>query len=429
MKPISAIDIIRSSGFDLASLRKGQRGLPADSVRSIVDDVKKRGDIAVMKYGKMFDGVDISSLRVPEDEIKKAYDSADKNFIESLKCAMKNIEKFQEALIRKDTSVEISEGIRLSSLIRPIENIGAYVPGGTASYVSTVYMIGIPAQIAGCRRRILCTPPGKDGKINPNILIAADMAGFNEIYKIGGAQAIAAMAYGTASLKKVDKIFGPGNIYVNAAKMLVQNDVAIDMVAGPSEVLIIADSSSNAKFIASDMISQAEHDIMSSAVLLTDSENTAKAVRNEIDQQLKDLARKDIAIQSLCKNSKIIVTESTDECIALANEFAPEHLEIMTKDRESVLKNITNAGSVFIGSYSSVVLGDYASGTNHVLPTMGFAKSMSGLSVDDFVRRMEVSEISKDSISSIGKTVMNLAELEGLSGHSRTIRFRMEELR
>lgn len=428
---MNAIDIVRSSGFDLSSLRKGQRDLPTDSVRSIVDDVRIRGDIAVIEYEKKFDRVELSTLCVSEDEIKNAYNTAaaDKSLIESLQSAMQNIAKFQRTLLIKDTCVEISEGMRLSSLIRPIENIGAYVPGGTASYISTVYMIGIPAKIAGCRRRVLCTPPQKDGTINPSVLVAADMAGFSEIYKIGGSQAIAAMAYGTVSLKRVDKIFGPGNIYVNAAKMLVQNDVAIDMVAGPSEVMIIADSSGNAKFIASDMISQAEHDVMSSAVLLTDSESTAKAVRTEIDQQLKSLARKDIAKQSLSRNSKIIVTESIAECIALANEFAPEHLEIMTKDNKSVLKNITNAGSVFIGSYSSVVLGDYASGTNHVLPTQGFAKSMSGLSVDDFVRRMEVSEISKDAVSCIGKTVMNLAELEGLRGHSRAIRFRMEELR
>lgn len=431
MMTINAIEIVRSSGFDIKSLRKERRVFPLDSVLGIVEDVRIRGDKALLEYTKKFDRVALepSSIRVTGKEISDAYGCVEKELLVCLSDAMQNIEKFQRSLKGKDTSIDVSRGIRLSSIIKPVENIGAYVPGGTASYVSTVYMIGIPAKIAGCTRRVLCTPPQKDGSINPAVLVAADMSGFSEIYKVGGAQAIAAMAYGTESVKLVDKIFGPGNIYVNAAKMIVQSDVAIDMVAGPSELMVIADSSGNAKFIASDMISQSEHDALSSSVLVTDSENIAILVQEEITHQLKDLDRKDIAIQSLSQNSKIIVAESIAECIALANEFAPEHLEIMTKDDGSVLKNIKNAGSVFVGSYSSVVLGDYASGTNHVLPTMGFAKSMSGLSIDDFVRRMEVSEISKGGISQIGKTVIKLAELEGLGGHSRAVRFRMEELR
>ncbi|MFH1432800.1 MAG: histidinol dehydrogenase [archaeon] len=424
---MTTIPILKSTKFDCKRLRPDMDDA-LNAARLIIDDVKMRGDEALTEYTKRFDGVYINELKVSEEEIREAYFVADEAFVASIRKAMDNVEKFQKVLLKEDVFADISDGIRLRSLVRPIDNIGAYVPGGTASYVSTAYMIGIPATIAGCRRRIVFTPPNKYGKINPYLIVACDMAGFSEIYKAGGAQAIAAMAYGTESAGKVEKIFGPGNVFVNAAKMIVRDDVAVDMVAGPSEVMIIADESCNPAFVAADMLSQAEHDALSTALLLTDSRDVADAVKKEIDSQLNELLRKDIARKALKDYGKIVVCESIDECIDIANEFAPEHLEIATKDAEDALSKIRNAGSVFLGNLSSVVMGDYATGTNHVLPTMGFAKSMSGLSVDDFVRRMEVSSIGTEGLADIGQTIVSLSELEGLFGHANAVKLRMDKM-
>lgn len=423
---MTIIDIVESRDFDARSLRVKMSDNTIDSVRRIVDDVKNKGDEAVFEYCKKFDGIEPASLRVKRAEIEEAYEKVDDGFVQTVLDAIKNIEKFQRALIGKDVSVSICDGVKLRSLIRPIENIGVYVPGGTACYVSTVYMIGIPARIAGCRRRILCTPSGNDGKANPYILIAANLSGFTEIYNIGGAQAIAAMAYGTESILKVDKIFGPGNVFVNKAKMIVRDDVDIDMVAGPSEIMIIADESCDARFVAADMISQAEHDTLCCAVLLTCSNDVAINVKNEIAAQIMQLERKNIAMTALSSYGKIVVCDGVDECISIVNDFAPEHLEIVTADNEAVLSRIVNAGSVFLGRYSAGALGDYSLGTNHVLPTMGFAKSMSGLNVADFVRRMEVSDVTSDGALRIGRTAAYLAEIEGLLGHAKALNLRME---
>ena len=424
---MSVISVVESAQFDWDMRRPGKMDDASKVVRTIIDNVKMRGDEALLEYTERFDGVCLKSIRVTKDEIREAYSMVDEEFVASLKKAMNNVEKFQKALMKEDVIVDISRGIRLRSLVRPIENIGAYVPGGDATYVSTAYMVGIPARIAGCRRKIVCTPPGKDGNINPNLLVACDMAGFNEIYKAGGAQGIAAMAYGTRTIGKVDKIFGPGNVFVNACKMAVRGDVAIDMVAGPSDVMIIADETCNPRFVASDMLSQVEHGAFSSAILLTDSYDVANEVKIEIELQVKKLERKDVAKKALSDYGRIVVCVSIDECIDIANEFGPEHLEIVTRDCESVLCKVRNAGAVFPGNFSSVVMGDYACGTNHVLPTMGFAKSMSGLSVDDFVRRMEVCDIVREGVLDIGKTVLCLSEVEGLSGHTEAVRVRMEE--
>ncbi len=424
---MSVISIIESAAFDFGRRRLCNMDEASKVVRTIIDDVKTRGDEALLEYTERFDGACLKRIRVTKDEIRAAYGVVDEGFADCLKKAMNNVEKFQKALMKEDVVLDISGGIRVRSLVRPIESIGAYVPGGSAVYVSTAYMIGIPARIAGCSRRVVCTPPDKSGNINPYLLVACDMAGFNEIYKVGGAQAIAAMAYGTQTIGKVDKIFGPGNVFVNAGKMAVCDDVSVDMVAGPSEVMIIADETCDPRFAASDMLSQAEHDVFSSAILLTDSYEVADEVKREIEFQIKKLWRKGIAEKSLNDYGRIVVCVSIGECIEIANEFAPEHLEIMCGDCEGVLCRIRNAGAVFCGNFSSVVMGDYACGTNHVLATMGFAKSVSGLSVDDFVRRMEVCDVTREGVFDISDAVLRLSEVEGLSGHTEAVRVRMED--
>lgn len=424
---MSVISVVESAEFDWGRRRPRKMDDASKVIRTIIDNVKMMGDEALFEYTERFDGVCLKRIMVTKDEIREAYGMVDEGFAASLKKAMNNVEKFQKALMRNDVVVDISRGIKLRSLVRPIENIGAYVPGGDAVYVSTAYMTGIPARIAGCQRRVACTPPDKDGNINPNLLVACDMAGFNEIYKAGGAQGIAAMAYGTQTIGKVDKIFGPGNVFVNACKMAVRDDVSVDMVAGPTEVMIIADETCDPRFVASDMLSQAEHGAFSSAILLTDSYDVANDVKDEVELQIKEFGRKDAAKKALSDNGKIVVCDTIDECIDIANVFAPEHLEIVTRDSESVLCRIRNAGAVFCGNFSSVVMGDYAAGTNHVLPTMGFAKSMSGLSVDDFVHRMEVCDVTYEGVLDIGKTVLCLSEVEGLFGHTEAVKIRMEE--
>ncbi|MEM1593538.1 MAG: histidinol dehydrogenase [Archaeoglobaceae archaeon] len=378
-----------------------------EKVKPIVEDVKKNGDKAVIKYEKMFDGVELKRLKVRKKEIENAYEEVDEEVIDALEVAKENIERFH-MLTSVEREIKIQfEDCFMGKIYVPIERVGAYVPGGRASYPSTALMIGVPAKIAGVEELVACTPPNAKGKVNPLTLVACDIAGFDEIYNIGGAQAIAAMAYGTESIKKVNKIVGPGNAYVTAAKMLVANDVAIDIPAGPSEILIIADETANAEFIAYDCLAQLEHDPLAIAIVLTTSEKIAEEVKK------------------LASSAVVKIVGNLDEAIKIANEFAPEHLSIFCKKPERFLKKIKNAGSVFLGEFSAVALGDYASGTNHVLPTMGYAKIFSGLSVESFMKSFTFQQLSYETLKRIGNIAIKLAEAEGLKKHAESIKIRL----
>ena len=378
-----------------------------EKVRPIVEDVKKNGDKAVIKYEELFDGVKLKRLRVRKTEIERAYDMIEDELIDALEIAKENIERFHMITsVEKEIKVKFEDCI-MGKIYVPLEKVGAYIPGGKASYPSTALMIGIPAKMAGVERLIACTPPNVNGRVNPLTLVACDIAGFDEIYSIGGAQAIAAMAYGTESVPRVEKIVGPGNAYVTAAKVLVSRDVAIDMPAGPSEIMIIADESANPEFIASDCLAQLEHDEMAVAVVLTTSEKLAEDVSKKVEK------------------AKIIVVKSIEEAIKIANEFAPEHLSIFCKNAEKYLGKIKNAGSVFLGEFSAVAMGDYVSGANHVLPTMGYAKILSGLSVESFMKSFTFQQLSPETIKRIGKIAITLAEAEGLKKHAESIKIRL----
>lgn len=388
------------------------------SVNPILEDIRGNGDAALRKYTQQFDRASIEEIEVSHREIHEAVFSLDKNLILHLKKAASNIRAFHEAQISKDWIKEFSPGIKLGQRITPLGTVGAYVPGGRASYPSTALMTVIPAKVAGVSQVIVCTPPKPDGTVNPLTLAAAHIAGADRVFRVGGVQAIAAMAYGTETVPKVDKIVGPGNVYVTAAKMAC--GTAIDFPAGPSEVLIIADGSARAEFIASDMIAQAEHDPNAVSVLVTPSEELAEKVKREIELQLKNEIRIEIIKKSL--ENAAILTGSLDECIEFSNRFAPEHLEIMTE--QDILGRIKHAGSIFIGPYAPVSAGDYASGTNHVLPTAGYARMLSGLNTDHFVTKSSVQVIEKKGLESIGETVIGLAEAEGLFAHANAVRIR-----
>ncbi len=378
-----------------------------EKVRPIVEDVKNNGDKAVIKYEELFDGVKLKRLKVRKTEIEKAYDIIEDELIDALEIAKENIERFHMITsVEREIKVKFEDCI-MGKIYVPLEKVGAYIPGGKASYPSTALMIGIPAKMAGVERLIACTPPNAKGKVNPLTLVACDIAGFDEIYSIGGAQAIAAMAYGTESVPKVEKIVGPGNAYVTAAKILVSKDVAIDMPAGPSEIMIIADNSANPEFIVSDCLAQLEHDEMAVAVVLTTSEKLAEEVSKKVEK------------------AKVSVVKSIEEAIKIANEFAPEHLSIFCKNAEKYLTKVKNAGSVFIGEFSAVAMGDYVSGTNHVLPTMGYAKILSGLSVESFMKSFTFQQLSPETIKRIGKIAIILAEAEGLKKHAESIKIRL----
>jgi histidinol dehydrogenase len=387
-------------------------------VRSILEDVKENGDDALRRLTLQFDKAYIKELEVSHREIHDAVFSQDKILLRYLKTAASNIRAFHEAQLQKDWIKEFSPGIKLGQRITPLETVGAYVPGGRASYPSTALMTVIPAKVAGVEEVIICTPPGSDGSVNPLTLAAAHIAGADRVFRVGGVQAIAAMSYGTETIPKVDKIVGPGNVYVTAAKMIC--GTAIDFPAGPSEVLIIADGSGRADFIASDMIAQAEHDPNALSVLVASSENLAKEVRKEIERQLNSVIRTEIIEKSL--ENAAILTGTLDECIKFSNRFAPEHLEIMTT--EDILGRIRHAGSIFIGSYAPVSAGDYASGTNHVLPTAGYARVLSGLNTDHFVTKSSVQVIDEKGLEGIGDTIIGLAEAEGLIAHANAVRIR-----
>ncbi|WP_304353708.1 histidinol dehydrogenase [Brachyspira innocens] len=395
-----------------------------EKVKAILEDVKQNGDNALKKYSKMFDNANIETIEVTEKEIEEAYSRVDEKFKETLKLAYNNIEKFHKKQLRNSFITNEEDGIVMGQIINPIEKVGVYIPGGTAVYPSTVLMNVIPAKVAGVSEIILVSPPNKEGKINDNILAAAKIAGVNKVFKTGGAQAIAALSYGTESIPKVYKIVGPGNIYVAMAKRLVYGEVSIDMVAGPSEVLIIADETANPIHIASDMLAQAEHDKLASSILITTSKDIAEKVKEELYKQLEKLSRKDIAMESIENNGRIIITETIDEALYISNEIAPEHLEISIKEPFSVLSKIKNAGSIFLGDYTPEALGDYLSGANHVIPTSGTAKFASPLSVDDFIKKSYITYYTKDALEKVKDNIINFAEHESLEAHANSVKVR-----
>jgi histidinol dehydrogenase len=396
-------------------------------VSDIIQNVKANGDSAVFGYCEKLDKVKLSRLEVTPQEFDEAISQIEPEFIEILKKAAFNIEKFHKNQVRNSFIVNDESGIVMGQKIIPIENVGLYVPGGTAAYPSSVLMNSIPAKIAGCKKIVITTPPDKNGKVNPAILAAAKIAGVNSVFKVGGAQAIAALAYGTESIPKVDKIVGPGNAFVAEAKKQVFGQVSIDMIAGPSEILIVADGSSNPRHLASDMLSQAEHDKLASAVLVTDSLPLAKRVSKEIEKQLNDLEREEIARASVDNNGKIIVCENIDRAIDVANEIAPEHLELCLDNPFDYLDRIHHAGSVFMGRNCPEALGDYLAGANHTLPTSGTARFSSPLSVDDFVKKTQYTYYTKEALTKVAKDVEYFAKKEGLTAHAKSAVIRIED--
>lgn len=398
-----------------------------EQIRRMIKDIREKGDKALFAYIKAFDKADMDNVEVSEGEIEEAYKKVEPDFLRAVRKAKQNITKYHEKQRRNSWISEEHGGILLGQKITPIERVGIYVPGGTASYPSSVLMTVIPGRVAGVPEIVMCTPPGKDGSINPYTLTAAREAGVNKIYKIGGAQAVIAMAYGTESVPKVYKIFGPGNIYVTMAKKLVYGAVDIDMLAGPSEVLIIADSKANPRFIAADLLSQAEHDPMASSILITPSVELAHKVQTEIDSQIEGLPRKEIIRESLSKMGAVLIVPDIYKALELANEIAPEHLELQVEDPFRYLGFIKNAGAIFLGEHSPEPLGDYLAGPNHVLPTGGTARFYSVLSVDDYVKKSSIIYYSRQGLEEIGEDIIKLAHVEGLKAHANSIEVRIRE--
>ncbi len=399
------------------------------SVRKIVKDVREQGDKALLQYTEKFDKVRLtaSKLKVDEKEIKEAYKKLEKSQITALRKAAENIAKFHKKQLRDKWTMQIAEGVTLGQVTRPIASVGVYVPGGKAVYPSSVLMCAVPAKVAGVEKIVVCSPPSESGDVAASLLVAADVAGVSDVYRVGGAQAIAAMAYGTGTVPNMDKIVGPGNVFVTAAKLEVSKDVAIDVPAGPSEVLIIADETGNASFIASDLLAQAEHDPQAWAILLTTSKQLASKVKDEVYMQMKNLTRTDIINSSIQKRGLIVTFNNIEEAIRYSNMIAPEHLQIQTKNPTEVLNKIRNAGAVFLGGYSPVAFGDYSSGLNHVLPTAGYAKIYSGLSSLDFVKTMNFIQCSKEGYRKLKETTITLAEMEGFDAHAKSVAIREEE--
>ena len=397
-----------------------------DIVTDIIANVRRSGDKALLEYNLKFDKAELTSLQVTEEEIEAAFAAVEPKFLAILEQAAENIRAFHSRQVRNSFVIAEKPGIVLGQKVTPIENVGIYVPGGTAAYPSTVLMDSIPAKIAGCSQIVMVTPPGSDGKINPVILAAAKIAGVDKIFKVGGAQAIAALAYGTESVPKVDKIVGPGNAFVAEAKKQVFGMVSIDMIAGPSEILVIADGKSNPAHVAADLLSQAEHDKLASAVLVTDSEALAQAVSEELERQIPLLPRAEIARASIDRGGKIIVAESLMSGIEIANEIAPEHLELMVDDPFSYLDAVKHAGSIFMGRNCPEALGDYFAGPNHTLPTSGTARFSSPLSVDDFVKKSQFTYYTADALSAVAESIDYFAGKEGLQAHGKSVMIRKE---
>ena len=399
------------------------------AVADILANVKEKGDEALFSYTREFDKVEITpkTIRVTEEEIEEAYKAVDASLLEVIRKALVNIRSYHEKQRQNSWFTSTEDGTMLGQKVTPLNRVGVYVPGGKAVYPSSVLMNIVPAKVAGVPHIVMTTPPGKDGKVNPSTLVAAKEAGADEIYKAGGAQAIGALAYGTASIPKVDKIVGPGNIFVALAKKAVYGHVSIDSIAGPSEILVLADETANAHFVAADLLSQAEHDEMASAILITTSEELAQNVEKEIAQYLKVLSRREIIEKSLENFGYILIAENMDEAVDAANEIASEHLEIVTKNAFEVMMKIRNAGAIFIGEYSSEPLGDYFAGPNHVLPTNGTAKFFSALSVDDFVKKSSIVYYSRPALQKIHKDIIQFANSEQLTAHANSIAVRFEE--
>lgn len=397
------------------------------SVNDIIQNVREKKDKAIFDYTKRFDGADINAgnILVTEEEIKEAYTQVDEKLLGVIQKALVNIRKYHEKQMQ-NSWFTCEDGIILGQKVTPLNIAGVYVPGGKAVYPSSVLMNVLPAKVAGVPRIVMCTPPGKDGKVYPSTLVAAKEAGVDEIYKVGGAQAIAAMAFGTESVPKVDKIVGPGNIYVALAKKAVFGYVSIDSIAGPSEILVLADETANARYVAADLLSQAEHDEMASAILITTSRKLAEEVSKEVDQFVAVLSRKEIIQKSLDNYGYILVAPTMEDAIDATNEIASEHMEIVTKDPFHVMTRIKNAGAIFIGEYSSEPLGDYFAGPNHVLPTNGTAKFFSALSVDDFIKKSSIISYSREALEPIHKDIETFAECEQLTAHANSIRVRFE---
>jgi len=394
-------------------------------VQSILDEVNQKGDEALKSFAKKFDGADIDALKVSENEIEIATSCIDKIMDAAMQMAIKNIYTFHNAQWERSERISTMMGVECWRKSVPIERVGLYIPGGSAPLFSTLLMLAIPAKIAGCKEIVLCTPPSKEGNIHPAILHAAKLAGVTKIFKVGGAQAIGAMAMGTESVPKVYKIFGPGNQYVTCAKQLVQqNGVAIDMPAGPSEVLVLADETCVPRFVAADLLSQAEHGSDSQVILLSTDEQVLVQCQNEIKKQLADLPRNQIAEQALSK-SHFILMHNMNDCIEFLNQYAPEHLIIACKNDEKLAERVINAGSVFLGNYSPESAGDYASGTNHTLPTSGYAKAYSGVSLDSFVKKITFQKITREGLRALGPTIETMAEAEGLQAHKNAVTIRL----
>lgn len=404
-------------------------GTYMEQVQTIVERVKIEGDLALFDYTKQFDGFGLTkeNVRVTEEEIEEAYQEVDASLIEIIRKSLKNIREYHQKQMQYSWFDSKPDGTMLGQKVTPLQKVGVYVPGGKASYPSSVLMNIAPAQVAGVPNIIMVTPCNKEGKINPVTLVSAKEAGVTQVYRIGGAQAISALAYGTESIPKVDKIVGPGNIYVALAKKAVYGNVSIDSIAGPSEILVLADESANPRFVASDLLSQAEHDELASAILVTTSEQLAKDVEKEVERLLEQLSRKEILLKSLQNFGYILIADTMEEAIETANEIASEHLEIMTKNPFEVMMKIQNAGAIFIGEYSSEPLGDYFAGPNHVLPTNGTAKFFSPLSVDDFVKKSSIIYYSKEALEPVHKDIIAFANAEQLTAHANSISVRFEE--
>jgi len=399
----------------------------ADTVAAILQNVRENGDAALKDYTARFDGAVLDTLAVSAEEIDEAIAAVSPRFLEILEKAAANIRRFHERQVRNSFILNEQNGVVIGQKIIPVDRAGLYVPGGTAAYPSTVLMDAIPAKIAGCREVVMVTPPGKDGKVNPVILAAAKIAGIDRIFKVGGAQAVAALAFGTESVPKVDKIVGPGNAYVAEAKRQVYGLVSIDMIAGPSEILIVADGKTDPRAAAADLLSQAEHDKMASAVLVTDSAELAAAVQAELEKQIPALSRADIARASIDDNGKIIITPDIETAIDIANAIAPEHLELCVDNPFDYLDRVRHAGSVFMGRHCPEALGDYFAGPNHTLPTSGTARFSSPLSVDDFVKKTQYTYYTRDALAAVAEDVAYFAEQEGLTAHAKSARIRFEE--
>ena len=399
------------------------------AVADILANVKEKGDEALSSYTKEFDKVEVTpeTIRVTEAEIEEAYKAVDASLLEVIRKALVNIRSYHEKQRQNSWFTSTENGTMLGQKVTPLNRVGVYVPGGKAVYPSSVLMNIVPAKVAGVPHIVMTTPPGKDGKVNPSTLVAAKEAGADEIYKVGGAQAIGALAYGTASIPKVDKIVGPGNIFVALAKKAVYGHVSIDSIAGPSEILVLADETANAHYVAADLLSQAEHDEMASAILITTSTELAQNVEKEIEGYLKVLSRKEIIEKSLENFGYILIAEDMDEAIEAANEIASEHMEIVTKNAFEVMMKVRNAGAIFIGEYSSEPLGDYFAGPNHVLPTNGTAKFFSALSVDDFIKKSSIVYYSRTALQEIHKDIIQFASSEQLTAHANSIAVRFEE--